>query len=384
MHTISKFKIGNDRAGFERLEKHCEKLLGQDKADTVIFGIEPAGHYWRNLTCYLEECGYVVRLINPFTLKRQRDGDDLMRRKNDYRDAAKVAELLSHGKYTWTQLPQGDYAELRVAHETYQQLVIKVSRVKIQLTTALDNLFPEFRSVFKKLDGQTALTVLQTCPNPKLIVQLSEEEFIRLMHSAHQSRRLMRKKLAQLHAMAPLSVGISRGTTALTQQVHILAAQLTFLSKQIEQARTELRYFFLKCPESQYLMSIPGLGEINGAGLLAHIGDIHQYSSVKQLPKLAGIVPIENSSARRAAAKTPMSKKGRSGLRSVAYRAVIALLAHNSGFQHYTQALQDRDPHHNPLTKREAIGASMNKLLRIVYALLSKCQYYDPLLAFAH
>ncbi len=70
-----------------------------------------------------------------------------------------------------------------------------------------------------------------------------------------------------------------------------------------------------------------------------------------------------------------MSKKGRSGLREVCYQAVVGLLRHNAEFQHYVQSLMLRRVH--PLNKREAIGAAMNKLLRIVYALLSKQQCFQ-------
>jgi len=115
-HVLSKFKIVNDRTGFEELHRRCEHFRQQTGAAQVIFAIEPGGHYWRNLGYFLQEHGETFRLVNPLTLKRQRDGDDLTHRKTDYRDAEKAAELLAEGKYTWTRLPAGKYAELRQAH----------------------------------------------------------------------------------------------------------------------------------------------------------------------------------------------------------------------------------------------------------------------------
>ena len=381
--VLSKFKIGNRRDDFEQLLVRCQKLKGRQGADRVIFAIEPGSHYWRNLAYFLEDQQQVLRMVNPFTLKRQRDGDDLMRRKNDYRDAAAAADLVAQGKYNWTRLPKDQYAELRVAHDTYQQLVEEETRARLQLTTALDGLFPEFQQAFKSLDGQTALAVLQTCPNPHQIVSMEEGDFIAQVAKTHNKPRLMVKKLVHLYQLAKRSVGIRHGSVALARQVGLLAERLVFLKKQRQKAEEDLQLCLESLEEKDFLLSIRGLGVINVAGLLAHIGDCCQYSSVKQLSKLAGIVPIENSSAGHSSSHTPMSKKGRRGLRAVTYRSVIALLRHNEWFARYTESLQKRPGGKNPLTRREAIGAAMNKLLRIIYALLTKRQTFDPLKAFA-
>jgi transposase len=219
--VLSKFKIANDRAGFEELLRRCEKFRQQCGADSAIFAIEPGGHYWRNLAYFLKEHDQTYRLINPFTLKRQRDGDDLMHRKNDDRDADMAADLLGQGKYTWTALPEGKYAELRQAHETYQQLVAEVTQVKLQLTTALDSLFPEFTRVFKQLEGHTALTILRTCPNPFVIVTLTEAEFVRRLQAQHGEHRLMQAKVRALYRWAARSSGIRAEAEARTQAVQL-------------------------------------------------------------------------------------------------------------------------------------------------------------------
>jgi len=331
---------------------------------------------------FLLEQGDTFRLINPLTLKRQRDGDDLTHRKTDYRDGEKAAELLGEGKYTWTRLPEGKYAELRQAHETYQQLVQETARVKLQLTTALDGLFPEFGQVFKQLDGCTALTILHTCPNPFVIASLTETEFLQQVRASHAGPRLMCAQVRQLHQRAARSVGLRACAEALTVKVRLLAERLRFVLEQRRQAESYLIALFQQFDESRFLLSIRGLGAVNAAGILAHLGDIAQYSKVKQLAKLAGINPQENSSADHHAARTPMSKKGRRGLRAVLWRGVIGLLRHNEAFKGYVSRLTGRAAQDHPLKKREAIGAAMNKLLRIVYALLRQHVMFDPVKAF--
>jgi transposase len=376
--VLARFKIGNSRAGFEELLRRCAQCRAQRPAQSLLFAIEPAGHYWRTLAAFLSAQGYEWRLVNPLTLKRLRDGDDLTHRKNDERDATMAADLLQQGKYTWTRLPEGPYAELRQAHDTYQQLLVEETRLKLQLRTALDQLFPELTGVFKTLDGQTGLTVLRTCPNPAVIAQLTLAEFVAHVERAHAQfgcRRCQQRKVRALHALSAQSIGLRSGAEALSQQVRGLAERLAFTQAQVAQSEQYLLQCLRRCPDSPYLLSLCGLGERTAAGLLAHIGDVCHFSGVKQLTKLAGINPIEDSSADQRAGRTPMSKKGRAGLRMVTWRAVVGLLRHNEFFRSYVQRLQQRTQH--PLKKREAIGAAMNKLLRIAYALLSKHEMFD-------
>lgn len=382
-HALPSFQLTNDRAGFEDLLKRSERLRKQQGADTCIFAIEPAGPYWRNLAYFLAEHNQTFYLVNPFTLKRQRDGNDLMHKKNDDRDAEMAASLVQEGKYTWTTLPQGVYAELRQAHHTYQQLVGEVARVKLQLTTTLDGLFPEFTAVFKQVNGQTALTILRICPNPSDVVAYTEDTFATMMQIAHGKQRLSVQKVRRLYRAAHSSVGIKAGARAQNAAIRLLAERLIFLQSQRQQAEDHLIALFRTCDESKYLLSLHGLGAVNAAGLLAHIGDIRHFSGVKDLPKLAGIIPTENSSAGRQSGRTPMSKKGRPDLRTVLYRAVIGLLRHQPLFKQYVKRLTERPAQDHPLKKREAIGAAMNKLLRIVYALLTKREMFDARKALA-
>jgi transposase len=377
--VLAQFQIRNGRSGFENLLARTETLRQQQGATTLLFAIEPGGHYWRTLDAYLQARHYAVYQINPFTLKRQREGDDLNQRKNDYRDAAKAAELLQQGKYTWTQPPQGHYAELRRTYELYQQVRTEYARTKMQLTTLVDQLFPEFQSVFKQLDGQSALTVLAWNAQPAQLAAQDVTVWLATLRSAHRQagrRGFQAQKLCRLHAQALTSVGLTAGACGLNAQVQLVVMRLSLLQRQRQTAERLVRESLDRCAEKKFLTSLVGLGELNAAGLLAHIGDVQRFSNVKQLTKLAGIQPIEERSAATVRGHTPMSKKGRSGLRHIAFQAVIGLLRHNAVFQLYVQRLHTRA--FRPLHKRAAVGAAMNKLLRIVYTLLKRQEYFDP------
>ena len=138
--VLIRFKFSNSRRGFQRLLEKVEATRREAQADHLLFGMEPTGHYWRNLAYFLDGRGYRFRLVNPYTLKRQREGQDLSRTKNDYRDAAMVAELLRTGKFTLTRLTYGPWADLRRTFALYSRLVDDRARQKTLLRGVLDYL----------------------------------------------------------------------------------------------------------------------------------------------------------------------------------------------------------------------------------------------------
>jgi transposase len=121
--TQAKFKFDNTREGLEMMLDRARVEMLKSSCRGVMFAIETGGHYWRNIAYYLDERGIPFRFINQYTLKRRREGKDINRRKNDYRDSEVAAQLLCTGEFVESVIPQGVYAELRTAHNAYQRLM---------------------------------------------------------------------------------------------------------------------------------------------------------------------------------------------------------------------------------------------------------------------
>jgi len=169
-----RFKFDNTREGLEFLLRRIRIEMVKSDCRGVMFAIETGGHYWRNVAYYLDEKGIPFRFINQYTLKRRREGKDLNRRKNDYRDSEVAAQLLCTGEFVESIIPQGVYAELRTAHNAYRRLVKERTRIINLVKGLLDGLFPEFTQVFKDPCGLTALSVLSTCSVPGVIARMTE------------------------------------------------------------------------------------------------------------------------------------------------------------------------------------------------------------------
>ena len=377
--TQAKFKFDNTREGLEMMLNRARLEMLKSSCRGVMFAIETGGHYWRNIAYYLDERGIPFRFINQYTLKRRREGKDLNRRKNDYRDSEVAAQLLCTGEFVDSVIPQGVYAELRTSHNAYQRLVKERTRITNLLKGLLDALFPEFTQVFKDPGGLTALSVLSTCPIPRVIAGMTEDEFMATIEARHKGRRLMRKKLRALHYSATTSIGIDAGARSLSHEIAFLVDKLELIRRQIRIMEGMLVRLVDEAEEGKYLLSIRGLNYIAVAGLLAELGCFKLYRSAKQMIKMAGSNPTESESAGKRRSKTPMSKQGRPLLRYCAWTAVIPMLRFNTDFRAWAKQRRERPAHANPLNGREIVGAALNRLLRLAFALVKNQTYYQEL-----
>jgi transposase len=374
--TRDKFKFDNTREGLETLLRRAKAEMVKSGCRGVMFAIETGGHYWRNVAYFLDEQGIPFRFINQYTLKRRREGKDLNRRKNDYRDSEVAAQLLCTGEFTESKVPQGVYAELRTAHNAYRRLVKERTRIINLVKGLLDALFPEFTHVFKDPCGLTALSVLSTCPIPRVIAGMTEDEFAATIEAQHKGR-LMRKKLRALHYMARASIGIAAGAQSVSSEISFLVEKLELIRRHIRIIEGTLIRLVDETEEGKYLLSIRGLNYISVAGLLAELGCFKAYQSAKQMIKMAGSNPTESESAGKRGSHTPMSKQGRPVLRYCAWTAVIPMLRFNPDFRAWAKQRRERPAHANPLNGREVVGAALNRLLRLAFALVKNQTYYQ-------
>ena len=74
--------------------------------------------------------------------------------------------------------------------------------------------------------------------------------------------------------------------------------------------------------------SIDGLSAVGAAVILAETGELSRFASARSVVKHAGLNPAENTSATLAGV-TRISRRGRPGLRTAAWRAAWAGLRHN-------------------------------------------------------
>jgi transposase len=375
---LSRFGFPNERDGYDYLYRRLDALLECQQAPAVMVGMEPTNYFWKLLAADMDQQrpDYDYWLVNPYTVKKNREGDQLDRSKDDNRDAFTIGNMLRTGKYTETRLLHGGYAELRQYVTLYERLKGDARRQKTLIRNIAGQLFPELPRVFEDLAGETALAMLSHRAAAVMLRSKSQDTFIADVRADFRGQRLQVAKLRRAHVLAGRSVGLEDGIAALQLALRTHIETLRVLQQQLEEVRTALEDTFLALPEADYLLSVHGLGVITAAKILSEIGDPSNYTNSRQLVKLAGTQPVPNTSGRKSRSKTPMSHKGRPRLRTALFFAVMRLVQVDEAFARDYLHLQTREK--NPLTKMQALGVLMNKLLRILWALMHNRTYYEP------
>lgn len=373
---VDRFTFGHHRDGYDRCRDRLAQVCRREGATGVLVGMEPTGHLWRLVAADLKAHDTPYRLVNPYTVKKYREGMQLDRAKDDNRDGFIIAELLRTGKFTETQHLQGSYAELRQYALLYRQLDQGIKRQRTRLHQAVGQLFPEVQTVFKGMDGLTVTAMLRRHAAGAQIRKLSVDEFITGVHADFEGQRISLKQLRQAHQVAQRSVGLL-DTEALQMTVNVYLETIAQQQVQQKQVREQLLATFLSLPEASCMLSL-GLGMTTTAMLLAEIGDPGAYRSGKQLVKLAGLQPSPNRSGQRQSGPTPISRKGRGQMRTLLFFACMRLVQEDAAFASLHRHLQERQ--HNPLTPKQSLTVLSAKVLHILWALIRQQCVYDPAL----
>ncbi len=190
------------------------------------------------------------------------------------------------------------------------------------------------------------------------------------MHMTHLANLLKvnshghftKEQAKELRVLAQKSVGandsaISIQITQTIQQIELLDSQL----EKIEAEMTDIMKF-----NDSVIMTIPGIGYINGGMILGEIGDIHRFSNPNKLLAFAGLDPSVYQSGNFQAKTTRMSKRGSRVLRYALVNAAWNVVRNNATFKAYYDAKRaEGRSHYN------ALGHCAGKLVRVIWKMLT-------------
>jgi transposase len=169
-----------------------------------------------------------------------------------------------------------------------------------------------------------------------------------------------------------LEAGINAASVKASVSDHI-----AYLDQQIAQTQSLIKEHINNHPslkqQRDLLSSIPGIGDLTAAKLLAEIIDINHYSSARQVAAFAGLVPRHNQSGTSVRGRSRLCKVGAARLRKALYFPAIVATRHNPVIKALSQRLRERGK--CPML---IIGAAMRKLIHIAYGVLKSGKPFDP------
>ena len=141
---IEPFKFTNDADDFHML---ASKLDSFDKASTII-GLESTAHYGSNLVLYLVAEFYKVCILNPIKTS-QLHKNNIRKTKTDKVDTYVITKtLMIQNDLRFVSFYDLDMMDLKALGRFRQKTIKQRTRLKIQLTTYVDQVFPEIQYFF--------------------------------------------------------------------------------------------------------------------------------------------------------------------------------------------------------------------------------------------
>ena len=171
-----------------------------------------------------------------------------------------------------------------------------------------------------------------------------------------------KEKARELRVLAQKYVGV--GDSSLSIQITHTIEQIELLDSQLFSTELEMANI-VTCLHS-VIMTIPGIGAVNGGMILGEIGDIHRFSEPKKLLAFAGLDPSVRQSGNFQASKTRMSKRGSKVLRYALINAAHNVVKNNATFKAYYDVKRaEGRSHYN------ALEHCAGKLVRVIWKMLT-------------
>lgn len=333
-------------------------------------GMEATGHYWLSIYSFLFEKGFLLHVINPIQTDGWRKGTEIRKRKNDIIDSVLIADLIRYGQFVQTRLADEDLFSLRTLTRFRTYLVESISDLKRKVVCVLDQIFPEYQSIFSDIFGKTSKEILLQFSSPVDFETISSQSLAELL--AQLSRqKIGAAKAEQLKAAASSSFGITFAKNSFTFQLKALIEQISFIENQVKETESEISNIMRKLDSP--ITTITGIGNVTGAAIISEIGDISKFDNPRKLVAFAGLDATITQSGEFEATHNVMSKRGSPYLRKAIFQAALIASFHDPVLSVYYQKKKAEGKHH--LT---CVGAVARKMCNIIYAVLKNNQPYVP------
>ncbi|MGI5837980.1 MAG: IS110 family transposase [Chloroflexota bacterium] len=382
--AVPRWKVSNDQPGAEKLAKRVAELAQRHHVQQLLIGMEATNLYWFHLACFLKDTeilsalDHQVYALNPKLVAGfKRSYPDLG--KTDHLDAFFIAERLRLGRLPAPFQVDLLYAPIQRLTRFRTHLASSLAREKNYFLSFLFLKFSSFSHAqpFGDPFGATSSALLEEFTTEEL-AQAPLEELTPFINQHGRGRFADPESVAttlkraardsyRLDSVLDEPITLVLGTTMAT--IRALQRQLAELDKTIARELTAMP------ADRRTIISVPGLGPVWTAGLLAEIGDIHRFQNDAALAKFAGLVWNPSQSGSFQAEDTSMAKSGNAYLRYYLIEAANSVRHHCAEYRVYYTAKSAQSPKH---AHKRALVLTARKLVRLVDHLLRTGSVYRP------
>jgi transposase len=315
--------------------------------------LESTGVYWRPVFNVLEDDARTLLLVNPQHMRA------VPGKKTDVRDSEWLADLLRHGLLRASFIPPAPVRAVRELTRYRKTLVQQRADEANRLQKTLEGANLKLAAVASDVLGVSGRAMLAA-----LIDGERDPDVL-----ADLARGVLRAKLPQLR----------QALLGKVQPHHVvlisrILAHVEFLEDAIAQVQEQIERCLTSFEEPlQLLQTIPGVGAVAAAAILAEIGtDMSRFPSAGHLASWAGLCPTNKESAGKRL-KGPMNRG------NVWLRGIMGEVAWASVKRHATYFSAQFHRLARRRGRNKAIVAVAHSLLVVIYHVLQTRQPYAEL-----
>ena len=382
-NKLSNFSVANSHDGSTQLVKRILSAMNALSLDTIIIGLEATSVYGDNLVYFLREDAILatfdrkIHVLNPKQVKKFKDSyNDLP--KNDYVDSFVIADCLRFGRINKeVYLEDYRYKALQNLTRARYFAVCNLTKEKQRFTNVLFKKYSTMtqEKVFSDTFSTTALAVYDEFESAEALAYMDLQELTDFIIEKGKNRfpdpdavAKAIQKAARSSYRLPKTVNDS-----VNQVLSISITSMKTLESQIKEfdkaiaAQMELL--------SNVLISIPGIGPVYSAGIMAEIGDINRFKNQAALAKYAGLAWTQHQSGDFEAQNTRLIHSGNRFLKYYLCEAAFSLVRCDKEYNRFYH-LKYKEV--NRCQHKRALALTARKFVRLVFTLLKDNRLYRP------
>ena len=372
--------VKNNRPGADQAIAHLVQLLTQHGYTHLEFGLEATGLFWLPFYVYLQQSPALMPFhptwvcFNPKLVAKFKEGVTLSEIKDDDHDALAVAERLRFGHLPVSYVPSSEWLALRMLTRYRYRLSRQITQEKLRALTHVFLKASEWHrgQPFSDVWGATSATLLTEFTIAEIaamslpqLTDLIQEYGRKHFDDPQATARQVQRTLQNSFPVTPdLDVALTVVLQVAWTHIRDLEKLMRRLDREIAQRMEHI---------ANPLLSVQGLGPVITAGILAEIADIHRFPDEPQLAKFVGLVWRKHASGQFVAEETRLAKTGNVYLRYYVIEGANLMRQHNLEYQAYYRRKFAEVPKHQ---HKRALVLTARKLVRLVFALLTKNQTY--------
>jgi transposase len=376
-HWVAAVNASGEQVLSHRVENDpvsIEELIGQIRAtagpDDVKVGVDVLGGIASLLVASLQEAGLRVVHVPGLAVNRARAGTRGGENKSDPRDARVIADQVrSRTDLRAIEMDDDLTAQIRLVVGRRRDLVVEQTRRIARMHDLVVSVHPGLERALD-LTNKADLWLLTRYVSPAELRRAGTRRVAEYLRK-HGVGRMRAERVASAAVEAAKAQRIVvPGEQRAAAMVRELANEALRARERIATLEAEIGELVERHPDGALIRSLPGMGAVLTAELIAEAGAVDRFPTADRLAAAAGLAPVLNQSGKTRGLHR--ARGGNKNLKRVFYQSAFCSLQHPVSRAFYDRKRREGKRHH------QAVVALARRRIDVLHAMLRTRQPFDP------